>query len=419
MVLSIQEMTHTRKTNADTGFQISLNNIDVETSKWRTQVTSELVALKKRIQELERHSAWQRESVRQITSFAESQTEKCCGLSTSAHLIKTSWASRLQCILLLVVIIVFSSFAVSYFLEARSNELAMWKPQKINQTIEYGNTSMQYEMPYVFIAFAVTYTDSLSDSIINETLSGIAETQEQRSNRCTTNYFANEKNSFVGCEWFVARFDARPGTNSKFWGYFRFKLDNPTPGNGSFAYTVILSASDMIFDESIEVTGFWVSITRDETPADFSKFIYLYADEPLSGNKSLAYTVDYTETAVDDTHYLTTSIAWSEELDTDGMLRIKAIPNLRVEYWTEFVAFGYSDWVFGMGGLYNFFAVGFFYTAYYAAACCNDNWSLGILPRLSFVFNNLEMILWLKHNTLSVREEQDTGSDKSYKDLAV
>jgi len=420
MVQSIQEMTQTTKTNDDTCFQICLSTIDVETSKWRAEVTSELKALRKRIWALERHNVTQTESLRQITSFAEGETDKCCGLYTSVHLLKTNWVSRLQCILLLVAIIVFSSCTVSYYFKARSNELAIWKPLKINQTIEYGNTNMQYEMPYVYVAFKITYTDSSSDSIINETLSGIKETQLQHSWICATDYFSSERRSPVGCEWFVARFEARPREN---WGYFRFKLDNPTPGNGSFQYSVVLKASNMIFDDSFEMTGFWVSITRDEKP-DFSKFVYLNAEEPLSGGTSLQYVVDYTETAVDDAHYFTNSIAWSSELPSNGILRIVAKPNLRVEYWTEYVVFGYADWIFGMGGLYNFFAIGFFYTAYYVAACFNDNWSMGILPEFSFIFSNLEMILWLKHITLPVfegedTESEDTESDASYKALVV
>jgi len=417
MVLSTQEITHMTKIYDDNCVQMGINTIDVETNKWRNQVTSELKVLKKRIKELERHTVWQRESVKQITSFAESQTDTCCGLSTSVHLVRTSWASRLQCILLMVVIIGFSFCAVSYFLEARRNEHAMWKPMKINKTIEYGTTSTHYEMPYIYIAFKVTYTDSLSemsDILINETLTGIQESQLKRES-CSTKYYSGEQRVFVGCEWLVARYEQLPGTDKLFYGYFSFKLDSPTPDNGSFVWSVILSPADMMFNDSFEVTGFWVSITRDEKLGDFSNFIYLDADKPLSGGTSLWYTVDYTESVLDETHYFTNSIAWSSELveDDNGMLRISAKPNLRVEYWTEYVAFGYSHWIFGMGGLYNFFALGFFYTAYYAAVCCNDNWSMGILPRLSFVFNNLEMILWIKHNTLSKTEENDRGIDKS------
>jgi len=401
-------MPRRAKSNDDNHIRRNVNSADVEASKWRSQVTADLKALKKRLDELELHTVQHRESVKllRITSFAESQKDNCCGLVTWAQLVRTSWASRLQCILLMIATIAFGFCALSYFFEARRNELAVWKPIKIDQTIEYGNSEAEYQMPYVYIAFQVTQKDSSSDSMINETLAGIGNAMSYRSNKCSIRYFSHQKRNVVGCEWSLARYEGRPSSSFRFWGYLKIRLDNPTPGNGSFAYSIDLAASDMIFSDSIEVGGFWVSISRDEEPADFSYFIYLDADQPLSNGTSLSYTVDYSEKAVDDNHYFTNSIAWSSELSADGMFRISARPNLRVEYWTEYVAFGYSDWIFGMGGLYNFFAIGFFYTAYYAADRCNDNWSMGILPRFSFIFSNLEMVLWLKHKTLSLYGEK-------------
>jgi len=269
--------------------------------------------------------------------------------------------------------------------------------KKIDQIIEYGTTEMQYEMPYVYIAFQVSNAERLTESGTNETLSQI-ETWFLRSKRCAIRYFSSQKRSSVGCEMFAALYEGRPISNSMFWGYLRLKLDNPIPGNGSFVYSVDLDVSAII-SRNFDVSGFWVSITRDEKPEDFSNFIYLDADEPLSNGTSLAYTIDYTENAVDGNYYFTNSIAWISELPSDGILRITGRPNLRVQYWTEYVTFGYSDWIFGMGGLYNFVAVGFFFTAYHTALTCNDNWSMGILPKFSITFKNLEMIRWLQHKT--------------------
>jgi len=397
MVLSIQEMTHRTKVNEENYSQIDINPDDVGT--WRREVTSDLEALTKRIEELERQNFKQRQSVKLITSFAESKKDNCFGLITAAHLLRTSCAARLQCFTLLIVITIFSFCAISFFLDARSNENADWKPVKIDQVIEYGNTEIQYEMPYLYIAFKVSNTERLSDTVINETLSQI-ENLFMRSERCSIRYFSSQKRTSVGCEWFAAQYDGRPSSNFMFWGYFKLKLDNPTAGNGSFVYSVDMPVSELISRKNIDVSEFWVSITRDEQPADFSNFIYLDADEPLSNGTSLGYTVDYTESAVDNTYYFTNSIAWVSKLPSDGILRITGRPNLRVQYWTEYISFGYSDWIFGMGGLYSFFCVGFFFTAYRTALCCNDNWSMGILPRFSITHRNLEMIHWLKYKTL-------------------
>jgi len=390
---------------------IQINLAEEETRKWRSQVTSDLNALKGKLWELDRLTTRHRHSMKQITSYAEIEEDKCCGLITLAYLVKTSWASRLQLILLLTGIIFFGWYATCYFWEARENERAVWKPLKITQAIEYGNTNMQYEMPYVLIAFSVTYSGNASTSIISETLSGIGASQRRRRSRCTLRYFSSERKGLVECEWSVSRYEGRPtGSMSTFWGYFRFKLENPTPANGSFVWSVNLTASDMVFNDNIQIGGFWVSITRDEIPSDFSNFIFLNAESPLANNAGVAYTVDYTETIVNDKHYIANSIAWSSQMSSNGIFQFTARPNLRVESYTEYVVFGYSDWVFGMGGLYNVFAVGFFYAAYYAAVFCNDNyWSMGILPRLSFIFQNFELILWLKHNTLG--EEDIDGND--------
>jgi len=398
MVLSIQEMTHRSKVNEDNYCQIDINPDNVET--WRSEVTSDLKSLRKRIEELERQNIKHRESVKLITSFAGSKKDNCCGLITSVHILRNSCTARFQCITLLIAITIFSFYAINYFLDARSNENAVWKPLKIDQVIEYGTTEIQYEMPYLYIAFKVSNTERLSDRVINETLS-LIEDLFFRSNRCSIRYFSRQKRTSVGCEYSASHYDGRPSSNFMFWGYVRLKLDNPAPGNGSFVYSVDLPVSNLISRKNIDVSEFWVSITRDEEPADFSNFIYLDAVQPLSNGTSLGYTVDYTESAVDNTDYFTNSIAWISELPSEGVLRITGRPNLRVEYWTEYIAFGYSDWVFGMGGLYNFFAVGFFFTAYRAADCWNDNWSMGILPRFSITFRNLEMIHWLRHKTLS------------------
>lgn len=398
MVLSIQEMTQRTNVNEENDLQIEINPDNVET--WRSEVTSGLKAMTKSIEELKRQNFRHRQSVKLVTSFAESQKDNCFGILTGAHLIRISCAARLQCITLLIAITTFSFCAITYFLNARSNENAVWKPLKIDQVIEYGNTEIQYEMPYLYIAFKVSNTERLSNTVINETLS-LMENLFLRSERCSIRYFSSQRRTSVGCEWSVAQYDGRPSTNFIFWGYVRVKLDNPTPGNGSFVYSVDLPVSELISRKSIDVNEFWVSITRDEKPEDFSNFIYLDADQPLSNGTSLGYTVDYTESTVDNTFYFTNSIGWLSKLPSDGILRITGRPNLRVEYWTEYVSFGYSDWVFGMGGLYSFFAVGFFLIAYRTALCCNDNWSMGILPRFSIVFRNLEMIHWLKYKTLS------------------
>jgi len=128
MALSIQEMTNRTIVHEENILQIDIKPDNVE--KWRSEVTSDLESLKKRIEELERRTLKRRATAKVLSSFAESKKDNCHGFLTLVHLVRTNWPARLQCITLLLAITIFSYCAITFFLVARSNELAVWKPKK-------------------------------------------------------------------------------------------------------------------------------------------------------------------------------------------------------------------------------------------------------------------------------------------------
>jgi len=67
-------------------------------------------------------------------------------------------------------------------------------------------------------------------------------------------------------------------------------------------------------------------------------------------------------------------------------------PDLSVDHWTEYVAFGYWDWLTGIGGMFSIMSTVFFLFAYYLSKIFATDGSVGILPEMSFVFANFEEI---------------------------
>jgi len=71
-------------------------------------------------------------------------------------------------------------------------------------------------------------------------------------------------------------------------------------------------------------------------------------------------------------------------------------PDIVVEHWEEYVAFGYEDWITGMGGLFSLITFVFFWISYYVAVYFGDGETMGILPIMSFSFYNFEETHWIK-----------------------
>lgn len=67
-----------------------------------------------------------------------------------------------------------------------------------------------------------------------------------------------------------------------------------------------------------------------------------------------------------------------------------------VETWEEYVEFSYIDWIFAMGGMLSLLTFWYFFIAYHIARVLSNDGSLGILPGLSKVFRNLEMLSIIK-----------------------
>jgi len=65
-----------------------------------------------------------------------------------------------------------------------------------------------------------------------------------------------------------------------------------------------------------------------------------------------------------------------------------------VEHWQEYVYYTYYDMISDLGGIMNIGTTVFFWSAYYMALVLEEQ-SMGILPAMSFIFNNYEAISYL------------------------
>ena len=79
----------------------------------------------------------------------------------------------------------------------------------------------------------------------------------------------------------------------------------------------------------------------------------------------------------------------------DGDIVLNFATSTEVEHWEEYVAFGYTQWMTGMGGLLSITTAVFFWVSYLIAILFGDGIGMGILPGLSFNFSSYEHVHWM------------------------
>merc|ERR1719193_1603984 len=126
------------------------------------------------------------------------------------------------------------------------------------------------------------------------------------------------------------------------------------------------------------------------------------------------FMIGYQETVIHtwrtQEEYANFDLTWSQTMKSTAFLReaaglaledqsilLRIDPDLEVDHWREYVAFSYSDWLTGMGGLFSLITTGFLWSSYGLAVCCGDGISMGILPGLSFNFFSYEESMWIKN----------------------
>jgi len=401
-------------------------DMEFELQRWRTKVSDTLDELEDRIAALERKkSNFIRRSVErhirkrpimvdQGSSYTTYGTYGLDGIPTCIHLILTKRVALLQCIWLILCMFMFFSVGITQFIRAKANEESEYKPEKISYIIDYasGDVTLQYEMPNVYVFFEVSLTNESYPLTLRDTstiLENMLVSQNYFNNSVGFTYLTTELEavqSSASCEEANSFFLSWTSDNS-FFAYFQIRLSNPDPEMGSFWFWLLMKTEELALDKTLDIIGFWVYVGRDTSKLSLTNLAYVAADEAFNDNVTLSYTLDYTESIHSEwnnpkqTYRFDTEIAWArysaDEWVQNYGIYMTFRGNERIEIWEEYVGgFTYYDWIFGLGGMLNLSTVIFFFVAYHTATLIGDTDTLGILPGMSKVFRNLEMLSLIK-----------------------
>jgi len=390
---------------------------------WRNQVSQTLIKLEERIRVLEeRETNDDRPSTkrlresdsRRVTAYTTSGAYGLEGIPTCIKLVKTTRVALLQCLWLVICVVAFTWIGVSQFMRARSNEESEWKPEKIIQVHDYARVPKEYEMPNLYIFFEASSKEEnvnwLNKTMLKTTL---------RNMRASQNFSDSVGLTYLtrgGFDTIQSSATVEEATftvlnllsKDKFYGCIKIKLGNPDPSIGSAWFWVHLTADDLTLNNTVHIVGFWVYIARDLSRLSLTNVLYLAGRDAIDNVANVSYNVGYKETI----HYslknhqpsyrFQSDLKWSTDYlerwvgqEKHG-ISMTFRGNEIVETWEEYVEFSYIDWIFAMGGMLSLLTVLFFFVSYHIARILSDDDSLGILPGLSKVFRNLEMLSFIK-----------------------
>jgi len=412
--------------DAEEGFEsdIEIKYGSLEWKLWKVMLEEDMRNLKKRVSALERNGKDEPErkvELKHTESFATAGEDGLAGLRTCAFLIRSKKAALLQCIWLTIVIVTLATVGIIEFLRASDNMRSEFKPEKKFQTVDYrdSQSDKQYEMPYIYLYF-MCFTQSQfanpdlqwSHEEINETLAYLLETQNYFENTAEITYMdedLNIENRALPTVEAEAFYEEAWMFGQMFLGYFRLKLADPDPSLGSFQYLISINTEALTRGWTLWVDGFYVSVAREMSVMNWEKTIHVSIDKAIARGSKIRATVDYDERVVRTwqngyINYFTSSLGWYYEEENDnytadrepGELELTFRGNLMIDYWEEYVAYGYYDWLSGMGGMLSISSIIFFWVAYYLAVIFGEKNTMGILPGISFVFSNLETIQVVK-----------------------
>jgi len=394
-----------------------------DAAEWKTQVSIALSDLERRVVALEQKNNFS-ENLKQTLSdkiidlgrkesFSASGKYGISGIPTCAHLVLTNRVAKLQFCWLLICVFTFLLFAVLQFMRAQSNVEGAWKPEKIDYVRDFvsGDETEQYEMPVIDIFFEITAIDgstTWSAELMDKTVKDMLASQDFNST-VMIEYLTPEMDT-IDDYLYCKRSDVFSiGTvrNSSAMGFFLLQLSNPDPKMGSFHFWIYFDTVAITLNNTVNLTGFWVSVGRDRQWTNLGNLAYAPLDDALYKGKTVVSVVDYYESVhykwgkEDPAYYFETSSGWQQDpmrewpFKGPGMYLLLR-GNLLVKHWREYVDFSYYDWLAAMGGLLSIYTVGFFFVGHQIAKKLGVGHSIGILPGLSVTFRNLEMLSWLR-----------------------
>jgi len=277
-------------------------------------------------------------------------------------------------------------------------------------------------MPYFYIFFEVEVpgyeneSSRLAPEVINTTLDTLLASQNYFTNKTgimwADDIYMIEDLREVQITYYeeaeaVAHYIENTATENTFLGYFRIKVNDPEPGRRWVLFYITVDADALTQNKTVPVRGFYLYVARSLDDLNINQVVSLNSDRAFSDDAYLSFTVDYTEEVIrsmgmTDMSKIETAMSSVEITPTtsnsnlSGTIDIRARTDLIVEYWQEYVEYGYYDWLAAMGGLFSLCSFVFFQVGYIIAVIVGNGHTMGILPELSFNFSNLEMVYFLR-----------------------
>jgi len=374
--------------------------------------------------------------------------------STLKNLICTSKLARIQCIWLLLVLMGFTWYASLGFAEAYENENSRYKPQRIVASKDYEVLEDgKYSMPYFYIEFRVIElrsnfsdldcsADNFADCTVErnwtnqeimETFSAMwgVNTTWECDDGCVGSIELNQLTDKMelGCEYTTVPKEGEPLNISEvvfgavdpshadfenmFMGYIGFKPEDPQPGNlwqCSLKFDPI-----QIAEKKLYVDTYMLRIHHDNNANFFSQdvsSIQMELENLLSEDDTKnKFQVFYEESVLELYHlsipYLSEvskfNYAYEVEVEEEeydlstNLTHISVAPEMPVIEYEEYLEYSYVNWLSGMGGMLSMLALWYFWIAAVLINWFGENeWDMGILPMMSHVFINREILYWMK-----------------------
>jgi len=381
----------------------------------------------------------------------ESSIANSC--STLKNLICTSKLARFQCIWLLISLMGFTFYAVDGYLEAYKNENSQYKPQRKTGTKNYGVLEdVQYGMPYFFMEFYVTelisdyedcpanYIDLVDANCVTDKSWSAEEMMETFSGMwgvnvtwecdfdCVGSVDPLEMSDEISCEYTTmtpgVSFDIselkfgvwRPQSDvdNLFMGWIAFKPKDPNPGS-LWTCSLKFNAEQITNGAPLFVSQYILRMNNDDNPdflTEFTQGVEFEIENLLSGDgRNNVFKVAYEESV---SKLYQTNIPFfsgpevfrytydvgiereEEQEDSDSVL-ISISPDMPVEELEEYVEYSYLNWVASLGGFLSVLSLQYFWIAALLINWFGESeWDMGILPLMSHVFINREIVFWMK-----------------------
>jgi len=399
---------------------------------WKSNITQDIRVLKERVSLLENENESFRNRRNPKSEFLIDKpgfdgkvhqsedifVEAGCKQRWINHLIHDR-SSRGQLILLLIFTALFIYVGVKEFERAKQNVDTEFKPEKKQYVKDYQDSisTEQYTMPYFFFELFAGNV-SADDVNISDYLSKLLDSQNHFIGSATIVYDSPVEESkddtfeALQVDEAVVITNESGWSENGFWFMFRVKYADPDPSKGSWYLAIRLLSEKLTLNGTLTIEPYYFSITRERVSFKNLHGIYLSKHEESKVTFSI---VSYEERVTDKQNRNTRTEELSftgkplefwdvKELDMHlnitadlGETVLLIIPDLQVEYWEEYVDYGYSDWLMAMGGMLSIVSTIFFWMAYYVGKFLDDGVSrVGILGEMSFLYSNFGNIRWIK-----------------------